>query len=164
MVLSTKPYDYTRLRLWQTILCWFSCNIKPCPVSHHIIWRHLRVLYVVHRILVVGTGVCGNTLLLREPWPGNPAETEIQPQIWCFQSWFSNRSSYPEVVLFTDTGITSHYAMLHHIITYTYPFLWRGLPLLKVQATAVTTVRLRMTLSGLSPRVRDRDIHLRADM
>ena len=45
------------------------------------------------------------TLPLGEPWPCDPAaETTIQPQSWCFQSCFSNRSSYPEEYFFTSTG------------------------------------------------------------
>ena len=33
------------------------------------------------------TGVCDNTLLLREPLPRSPAaETALQPPIWCSES------------------------------------------------------------------------------
>ena len=53
------------------------------------------------------TGVCETTLLLREPWPCDlAAETAIQPQIRCFQSWCSNLSSYPEECFFTNTGMS----------------------------------------------------------
>ena len=38
---------------------------------------------------VKDTSVCEQQLLLREPWPCDPAaEAAIQPQIGCFQSWF----------------------------------------------------------------------------
>ena len=48
------------------------------------------------------------TLLLREPWPCDPAaETAIQPQIWCFQSWYSNQSFILNISFFTDTGIST---------------------------------------------------------
>ena len=52
------------------------------------------------------TGVCGKTLLLRQPLPCNPAaETALQPLIWCLESSFVFVSSSPEGWFFTDTGI-----------------------------------------------------------
>ena len=40
-------------------------------------------------------------VLLREPWPCNPAaETAIRPLIWCFESWLSRVPFSPEECFF----------------------------------------------------------------
>ena len=58
--------------------------------------------------------VSEKTLLLLEPWPCDPAaETAIEPQIWCFQSWFSKLSSCPEECFFTDTGMATFWKLIN---------------------------------------------------
>ena len=49
-----------------------------------------RLVITFYGVAIIPVSVT-QTLLLREPWPCDPAaEAAIKPQIWCFQSWFSN--------------------------------------------------------------------------
>ena len=62
-----------------------------------------------------GRCLWARTCLLRDP----AAEAAIQPQIWCFQSWFSNLSSSPEECFFTDTGIITRCHIYRSVLAVT---------------------------------------------
>ena len=72
-------------------------RLRACSVR----WLHCMPQGVGLSPRCYRVSVCEETFLLREPCQCDPAaETAIQPQIRCFQSWFSNLSPYPEERLF----------------------------------------------------------------
>ena len=84
---------YTHMYMYMSAYIYIYIYIhmtSPPALRRRVLRRRVRQRRTLRIRWISGgggdAGVCKQALLLREPWPCNPAETAIQPQTRCFQS------------------------------------------------------------------------------